>query len=487
MPSLLRPIRGSATKTIGPNGVVRDYDAGVTFVGRNIAIPPGVMAQADWLRGQGRQAEFYIGGVIRDGAADMKTTINRRYLDHGDGIKPDIRDCLQTHIFIDVDGVEGACDFRLDPVAAAISVRDRIPELTRVACVFVGSSQAGRSEQVRGKLLIALATPLSMPELRAWGEDANRRTGARIVDPALYNPVQPVYLAVPEFIDGAIDPMPERVLVLPGEERPVVLPEPAPYARAQAAPGARKDATPVAISKLWAGRTFDNDDLSAGVSDFDFDEFEAAVEHLTRKGRFNKDERKYANMRALAFACAFIEIKAFAPAAAVRALVDRVVEKTGRDSGFNDRLYAEAVRRTPGLIAVGAKIVTAGTIFHWAREQGWAPAGESTSVGETSGRTTTHEAAVLRDAKKRLSAAFKATRILGRHRIRSSLVHIALAVPNASVRAKLMFALAAFLLESNHSTAEIIEAGVACGLPRAHGVNALRWAQKTIAGKGNVG
>jgi hypothetical protein len=94
---------------------------------------------------------------------------------------------------------------------------------------------------------------------------------------------------------------------------------------------------------------------------------------------------------------------------------------------------------------------------------------------------------VLRDAKKRLSAAFKATRILGRHRIRSSLVHIALAVPNASVRAKLMFALAAFLLESNHSTAEIIEAGVACGLPRAHGVNALRWAQKTIAGKGNVG
>ena len=226
MPALLRPHRGSATKTIGPNGVVRDYAAGVAFVGRNITIPPDVAAQADWLRGQVRHDEFYIAGDIRDGAADMKTMVNRRYLELAGRAAPDIRDALQTHIFMDCDGVLGSCDFREDPVAAAASVRDMAPELKGVACVFVGSSQAGRSELVRGKYLFRLAAPKSMVELRAWAEDVNRRTGAEACRPGALQPRAARLPGRATVCWRAPDPMPDRVLVLPGDERAIVLPEP---------------------------------------------------------------------------------------------------------------------------------------------------------------------------------------------------------------------------------------------------------------------
>ena len=323
MASVLRPVNGSATKTIGPNGVKRDYAAGFAFVGRNITLPLDVTAQADWLRDQVRQDEFTIGGDIRDGAADMKTIINRRYLDRGDGIKPDILDVPQFVFFADCDGVTGVCDFRQDPSGAAASVRDLIPELRGAACAFVGSSQAGRSELVRGKFLFVLSAPKSMPELRAWAEDANRRAGLKIIDPALYNPVQPVYLATPWFVDGAVDPMPVRVLVLPGEERSVVLPEPDSYP-GNARPCAKRRTVPLCrvndcqVTELGvrarpACRSCSpackamNDDLGAGVSDFDFAEFKDAVEHLTGRGWFGEGEHDH--MLALAFACALIEIK----------------------------------------------------------------------------------------------------------------------------------------------------------------------------------
>ena len=57
----------------------------------------------------------------------------------------------------------------------------------------------------------------------------------------------------------------------------------------------------------------------------------------------------------------------------------------------------------------------------------------------------------------------------------------ALAVSDMSVRAKLMFALATLLLKSNHPPEAVVDAVVACALPRSAGVAAFVWAQKTLA------
>jgi hypothetical protein len=490
MPALLRPYRGSATKTIGPNGVVRDYAAGVAFVGRNIAIPFDVTAQAEWLRDQVRRDEFYIGGDIRDGAADMRTLINRRYLALAGRGPPDIRDALQTHLFMDCDGALGSCGFREDPVAAAASVRDMAPELKGVACGFAGSSQAGQSERVRGKYLFRLAAPKSRVELRAWAQDVNRRIGQKLADPALYNPVQPVYLAAPRFVGGASDPMPERVLVLPGDERPIVLPVPASHEREVSAStyergrvdGQASQRETFAQSALFNGFDLsENEDLTAGL--FNFAEYKDAVEHLTGRGWFDKGEHDH--MLRLAFSCADITVKGAADADAVRELYFRVVDKTGRNQADNEARYDDALRRMQGLNG-GGKIVTPGTIFHWAHEQGWtglaaalSPAASSSSAAL--GWTAAHEAAALKVAKSRLHNAFQTAEFIGRHRILGDLTRVCMAVRSVSVRSRLMFTLAALLTKSKHSPEEIVNAVVVCGFPRETGVHAFVWARKNIA------
>jgi hypothetical protein len=89
--------------------------------------------------------------------------------------------------------------------------------------------------------------------------------------------------------------------------------------------------------------------------------------------------------------------------------------------------------------------------------------------------------AALKVAKSRLHGAFRIAEFIGRHRIRDDLVRKALAVPDVSVRSKLMFTLAALLMKSNHSPEEIINAVVVCGFPRETGVHTFAWARKNIA------
>jgi Bifunctional DNA primase/polymerase, N-terminal len=105
----------------------------------------------------------------------------------------------------------------------------------------------------------------------------------------------------------------------------------------------------------------------------------------------------------------------------------------------------------------------------------------ASSPGGTASWTAAYEAAALKAAKSRLHDAFVIARMLGQHRIRDDLVRKALTVADIRVRAKLMFTLAAFLLKSDHSWGEIVDAVVACGLPRATGVAAFVWAQKHVA------
>ena len=268
----------------------------------------------------------------------------------------------------------------------------------------------------------------------------------------------------------------------------------APYMKARATMariGAAATAAPrITMSKVWDGMDLsENDDLTAGL--FSFAEFKDAVELLTRKGWF--DEHKYDHMLGLAFACGYVEITERAHTDDARALYGAVVDATGRDPVRNERRYADGLERTRARIRAGGEIITPGTIFIWAREQGRAPETAAPPTGQSPGLRAAPErhgahaqgraaqGDAYKVAKSRLYDAFLIAQKLGRRRIRNHLVREALTVTDMSVRSKLTFALAAFLMKSNHSPEEIVDAVVTCGFSRSASLNVLAWARKNVA------
>ena len=125
-----------------------------------------------------------------------------------------------------------------------------------------------------------------------------------------------------------------------------------------------------AMSQLFAGMA-DNSDLSGGL--LDFDAFKDAVMFLTGKDWFHRPH--YEHMRDLAWALGAVEIAEPCLTDDARAVFDAVIAATGdRDVEKNQRLYEAGLDRTRQRLRAGEEVVTVGTIFHWAHEQGWTAA-----------------------------------------------------------------------------------------------------------------
>jgi hypothetical protein len=241
---------------------------------------------------------------------------------------------------------------------------------------------------------------------------------------------------------------------------------------------------------LLDGARCDWNDL--GPRRVDFDEFRDAVEHLTRKGWF--DRPHYHHWRDLVFAAGYVAMSEPAHENDARALVEEVCETAGRDPEKAEKRIESGVERARARIAAGEEVIRTGTIYLAAREQGWTPPGEAwarppESPHETSGGAPAIGPAQLRAAheralhvvKRRLNDAFLIAVKLPQPRMSKALLREARAVPDASVRSKLMFALAALLLKSGHSPPEIADAVVACGLKRSAALNVLSWALRNVA------
>ena len=517
MPTILRcPPGRLATKTIGPTGVVKGYDAGATFTWRKVTLPHDVTALFNWLSAQVlRPDEYLVHGSVRDGAGPR---VNRRIHEKEGRRPPDFRDADQRHLVIDVDGVRGDADFRSDPIAAVISIRDRIPELRGVACIFIGSSQAGMSELVRGKLVFILDRPVSLSAIKTWALVANQKAGEKIIDLSLFNPVQPIYLAAPLFVGGAIDPMPERVRIIPGEERAVVLPASEQGARPlkPANGGGAKTLANIVVSPLWEGVAVDPDDLTLGVGGNWFERLGSADKNTALEQMFSylpdvaQGPRKRARREdpACWLECLMAAHASGAPDAED---IARRWSKLG-EGHYDDNVetafdiaWRSFSHRIAGGVTIAALIALAtahGFDAHawWAYEKGLTPkegralkearaAAAAPSVTAAAGAasagkpslTVAHEAEALRVAKSRLHSTFLISKLLGHHRLASDLARVCMTVRSVPVRERLMFMLAALLLNSNHPPEEIAGAVETCGFPRETAVRAVLWAKKNIA------
>jgi hypothetical protein len=112
---------------------------------------------------------------------------------------------------VDIDEVDGA------DISDAIAI---LPDYMRAAaCWYQYSSSAGMQPgKVKVHLWYWLDRPVCCFSLRQWAKSL------KIIDPMIYNPVQPHFTARPIII-GAPDPMPNRSGLLPGNPELVLPPE----------------------------------------------------------------------------------------------------------------------------------------------------------------------------------------------------------------------------------------------------------------------
>lgn len=220
------PTSGAACKAA-------DYDAGHSFF-FEIHTCPDLSAFAHLLRRLERSpAQFVIRGrpvvehiaprALPDGRAGF---VGGRRLVRIHGAKGTVEDAPRRLFCVDVDDgrFPAGMSCTASPCEAAAWVRDTLlpPEFKGTACVFQFSSSAALTaepEAIKLHLWFWCAHPLSCDDLRGWARWWNDSQGRRVVDPALYNPVQPHYTAAPRLEGGLRDPFgAQRSGLLPGRE-----------------------------------------------------------------------------------------------------------------------------------------------------------------------------------------------------------------------------------------------------------------------------
>ncbi len=133
------------------------------------------------------------------------------HMDKQTGELPTLRDVPRQWLALDLDGVP--MPDGLDPRnlagcgAAALAV---LPSAFHgAACIVQASAQHGRKPGLRLRVWVWLSRP-------TWGHELKRWLKSYPCDRSVFGAVQPIYSAAPVLAAGVADPMPVRLLELPG-------------------------------------------------------------------------------------------------------------------------------------------------------------------------------------------------------------------------------------------------------------------------------
>ena len=157
---------------------------------------------------------FIMRGKLREGANPK--CARRRYRQVADQPAPDFELCDQSWVCIDCDTIE-APRIDMTPMQRAEYLLSMLPTPFQDAgCIVQWSSSAGRDgwKKLKAHLWFVLDRPAVCLSWREYIK-AHNASGKAQLDAALYNPVQPHYIADPTFV-GLEDPCPERLLMLDG-------------------------------------------------------------------------------------------------------------------------------------------------------------------------------------------------------------------------------------------------------------------------------
>ncbi|WP_043367503.1 hypothetical protein [Belnapia sp. F-4-1] len=153
--------------------------------------------------------------IVRAAPADPARVLMVRRLLHHDpetGEVPTLRDVQRALVALDLDGaaLPVGCDPR-DLAACHAVVAPTLPaEMRGAGCVVQATGSHGIKPGIRVRLWFLLDRPCWGADLAAWLAEVPG------LDPTCFRPVQVIFTAAPIFADGAVDPLPSRLLAVPG-------------------------------------------------------------------------------------------------------------------------------------------------------------------------------------------------------------------------------------------------------------------------------
>ena len=152
--------------------------------------------------------------VIRGELLDPTRSRHVRRLLHTDrktGETPNCHAVPRQWVALDVEGIERPADMAVTDLAgcAAIAIAALPAAFHGVRCIVQASASHGIKPDIRLRLWFWLSRPTTGDEHKRWLRGVP-------CDPSVFGDVQPIYTAAPLFLDGAVDPVPERLAELPG-------------------------------------------------------------------------------------------------------------------------------------------------------------------------------------------------------------------------------------------------------------------------------
>lgn len=197
---------------------VADYPNIALWQRRPASIAPDIGALADALKAAAGTGAILVSGAPIDLGAPPNAYLPR--LKHPrEGQPATIAESAARWLAVDLDKIQVSAP--LDPLApeeAAAELAERLgPEFA--ACSYVWqltASSKPRSKIVSVRLFFLTEKPIANPQRKRWALALNDRLGIKMVDPAIYQCAQPIYIAPPIF-DVGRDPFPRRFGVTYGE------------------------------------------------------------------------------------------------------------------------------------------------------------------------------------------------------------------------------------------------------------------------------
>ncbi|WP_322893488.1 MULTISPECIES: virulence-associated E family protein [unclassified Yoonia] len=215
----------SATKTFTFNQDTQDvekqsYGRGYTFAVDQTVISSIHDLNTCLIEMQDLKESFLIRGEPKPGI-DMRKSRRLLHPCSKNGDPATFDSAARRWFCVDFDGIEQPdfVDVVDDPDGAVEYLMTFLPdEFQDVTCVWqFSSSQGMKPGQISCHLFFYSENPLSDDDLDRWSSNLNAGHGCKVVDPAVYRAVQPLYVAAPIF-NGMSDPLPHRVGLRQGLE-----------------------------------------------------------------------------------------------------------------------------------------------------------------------------------------------------------------------------------------------------------------------------
>jgi hypothetical protein len=169
--------------------------------------------------------------AVRGSLLNGSPAIGIRRLFHPDtetGDAPTLYEVPRRWIAIDVDGIKRPSEIEATDIAgcAKIAIQSLPTEFQGRRCIaFATASHGVKLGVIRMRLWYWLDGAATRRVLQPWF------FGCDGIDLATFRPAQPCYTAAPILARGVIHPVPERLVVIPGEPLVTIRPLPAPVPR----------------------------------------------------------------------------------------------------------------------------------------------------------------------------------------------------------------------------------------------------------------